>query len=522
LDTLETLFGQPGEFQVISAVQLRPEPSYWIAKCPDENIRRERLLEAVHHLPRPLIIYASKREDVTRWANELQQAGFRRYGVMTGESTPEERSQLIDNWRERNIDIVVATSAFGLGIDRGDVRTVIHVCIPETIDRFYQEVGRIGRDGKAAISLTLYTDEDYNIAQSLNEKSTITSDRGLQRWQSMFERKQVLSNGFYRVPIDLSPSKLQGDIDMNSQQNRAWNSRTLALMSQASLIKIDWEKPPQKINFTSEADYQRACNISQNSRIIHILNEYHLNRDVWDLLVEPIRQQRQTLNSQNISLMKEALKRPHSHRCFSEIFEEAYTISAREKPTPRKSVKVSRACGGCPFCRQHKNKHFSGIMPSSFPVWQNPYFSLGEDLKRLFAGEKLMLIFYNESDSKNWERRKKQILEWLIVQGINNVVLSENERGYLKEIANQNPESLIFLFDKYQPIKISAVPTLIWHPSAIPIPKNYLYPGDRASTYRIILLPIDTPDPNRDDRKLINIFNGQSFRLEIFCKEIGL
>ena len=125
-----------------------------------------RLLEAVHHLPRPLIIYASKREDVKRWAEELKQAGFRRYGVMTGESTSKERSELIHNWSEKNIDIVVATSAFGLGIDRGDVRAVIHVCIPETIDRFYQEVGRIGRDGKAAISLTLYTEDDYKIARS--------------------------------------------------------------------------------------------------------------------------------------------------------------------------------------------------------------------------------------------------------------------------------------------------------------------------------------------------------------------
>lgn len=63
LDTLETLFGQPGPFQVISAVQLRPEPSYWFAWCQSEDLRKQRLLEAIYHLPRPLIIYATKVAD---------------------------------------------------------------------------------------------------------------------------------------------------------------------------------------------------------------------------------------------------------------------------------------------------------------------------------------------------------------------------------------------------------------------------------------------------------------------------
>ncbi|WP_052672291.1 protein DpdF [Aliterella atlantica] len=515
LQTLETFFGQPGEFQVISAVQLRPEPSYWFAKCANENVRRERLLEAVHHLPRPLIIYASTREDVSRWADELQQAGFSRYGVMTGKSTPEERKQLISDWCERKIDIVVATSAFGLGVDRGDVRAVIHVCIPETIDRFYQEVGRVGRDGKAAISLTLYTDDDYKIAQHLNEKSTITIERGLQRWRSMFERKQVLSNGCYRVSIDIPPSMLPEDIDMDSQQNRAWNSRTLTLMSQAGLIAIDWENPLHRSSFTSEADYQHAY----NSRIIRTLDEYHLNPDTWELKVEHIRQRRQALNYQNLSLMKEASQRPN--RCFAEIFEQAYAIPARAKHTPRKSVKVSRACGGCPFCRQQKVASFSEVMPSPLPIWGSPHFALGEQLKRLFAGEKLMLVFYNYLEAKQWRTNQSQIIEWLIQQGINNIVFSDNGKESVKEVINQFRENSIFLFDNYQPIKMPAIPTLILHPPAVSIPQSYLCQSDRSS-YRIILLPNDTPDPNRDDRKLIDVFNGRSFRIEVFCKEIGL
>ncbi|MHC5725300.1 MAG: protein DpdF, partial [Nostoc sp.] len=154
LDTLETLFGQ--DLQVISAVQLRPEPAYWFKRCETEELRKQRLLEAVYHLPRPLIIYGTKVKDVEDWKRELTRAGFKRCDLMTGKSTTQQREQLIEKWREGKIDIVVATSAFGLGIDQSDVRAVIHLCIPETIDRFYQEVGRGGRDGKACMSLTLY------------------------------------------------------------------------------------------------------------------------------------------------------------------------------------------------------------------------------------------------------------------------------------------------------------------------------------------------------------------------------
>lgn len=149
----------------------------------------KRLLEAVYHLPHPLIIYGTKVKDVENWKRELTRAGFKRCDLMTGKSTTQQREQLIEKWREGKIDIVVATSAFGLGIDQSDVRAVIHVCIPETIDRFYQEVGRGGRDGKACMSLTLYTTEDFNVARGLNEKSTITIERGLQRWESMFAKK---------------------------------------------------------------------------------------------------------------------------------------------------------------------------------------------------------------------------------------------------------------------------------------------------------------------------------------------
>ncbi|MBD1932585.1 MULTISPECIES: protein DpdF [Cyanophyceae] len=521
LDTLETLFSQPGSFQVISAVQLRPEPSYWFSWCRSEQERRERLLEAVYHLPRPLIIYATEREDVFDWSGELSRVGFKRYAMMTGESTAQERSQLIKNWHERRVDIVVATSAFGLGVDQADVRAVIHACVPETIDRFYQEVGRGGRDGKAAVSLTLYTSNDQKVAKSL-KKSTITIDRGFERWQSMFYRKEIAPDRKFRVPINAPPSMKEGDIDMYNKKSRKWNIHTLTLMSRAGLIEVNWEDPPIKTNFDSEESYLKAFEHYQNHRIINIINEYHLSKDSWETQIDPIRLQRQDLSYQKLQLMKEALwTKPQ--RCLSEIFAEAYTISVSEKLSPRKPIIVARACGGCAFCRKRGVKPFPGIMPAPLPVWQHPDFFVGGELQRLLAEEKLLLIFYESVEAKKWERQRNKLLRWLIAQGIHNVVTPQELHSIFKKEANRVTDAFIFFFEdeKYQPIKMPRLPTLIVHSQKFPLPQIYLK-NSTSQAPHIILLPVSTPDPSRDDRRLIDIFPGRSFRFEPFCTEIGI
>jgi hypothetical protein len=438
---------------------------------------------------------------------------------MTGESSPAERSQLIENLRERRVDIVVATSAFGLGVDQSDVRAVIHACIPETIDRFYQEVGRGGRDGKAAISLTLHTNEDLDIAKYLNDKSAITIERGLQRWQSMFLKKEPSIDGRFRVPVNIPPSLQLADIDMNSEQNQAWNIRTLTLMSRAGLIEMDADEPPLRIKLESEDAYQKAWELHRESRFIRILDESHLNEQTWGYKVEPIRQQRQNWSYKNLQLMREALR---PKRCISEILAEAYTIPTRATPEPRKQVIVSRACGGCPVCRKKGESLFSGIMPAPLPVWQNPKFFVGEELERLLAGDKSMLIFYESMEDKTWKLKRPQLFQLFIEQGIRNLVITHEFYSTLIKEPNLIPDAFLFLFEKYQPILMPRIPTLIFHPPGKVFPDNYLSPNRTYNAPLIIMLPVDTPDPSRNDRKLIDIYSGKYFMFNHFCTEVSL
>jgi hypothetical protein len=438
---------------------------------------------------------------------------------MTGESSPAERSQLIEDLRERRVDIVVATSAFGLGVDQPDVRAVIHACIPETIDRFYQEIGRGGRDGKAAISIALHTTEDLKIAKYLNENAAITIERGLQRWESMFSKKIILADGRYRVPVNIPPSYQLADIDMNSEQNQAWNIRTLTLMSRSGLIEIDSERPPLIKNFESKDAYQKAWEMHRESRFIRILDESHLKAETWERKVESIRQQRQNWSYKNLELMREALR---PKRCISEILAEAYTIGDRAIPEPRKPVIVSRACGGCPICRKNGDSLFAGIMPAPISVWQNPKLFVGKELERLLAGDNLMLIFYESMEEKSWKRKSPQIFQWLREQGIRNLVVSHEFYSTLIKEPNLISDAFLFLFENYQPLLMPRIPTLIFHPHGKAIPEKYLSPNRTSDAPLIIVLPVDTPDPSRNDRKLIDIFPGKYFMFNHFCTEVNL
>jgi hypothetical protein len=335
----------------------------------------------------------------------------------------------------------------------------------------------------------------------------------------MFLNKTILPDGRFRVPVNIPPSLQLADIDMNSKKNQEWNICTLTLMSRAGLIEIDSERPPLKIKFKSTDAYQKAWELHRESRFIRILDESHLKAQTWENKVEPIRQLRQNWSYRNLELMREALR---PERCISEILAEAYTICDRTIPEPRKMVRISPACGGCPVCRKNGKSLFSGIMPTPSPVWQNPKFLVGEELKKMLAGDKFMLIFYDSLEEKSWQLKSPKLFKWLIEQGINNLVVYDEFHSRSIADLNQIPGAFLFLFKKYQPIQMPRIPTLIFHPPGKAIPDNYLSPNRNSEAPLIIVLPLDTRDPSRNDRKLIDIFSGKYFMFNHFCTEVNL
>ena len=117
------------------------------------------------------IVYCIRRKDVDVMAAQLKLEGFNVMPYHAG-LTPEERKQAQDAFRSERCDIVVATVAFGMGIDRSNVRFVVHTGMPKSIEHYQQEAGRAGRDGLEAECVLLASGQDFKTWEFILNKSS--------------------------------------------------------------------------------------------------------------------------------------------------------------------------------------------------------------------------------------------------------------------------------------------------------------------------------------------------------------
>jgi ATP-dependent DNA helicase RecQ len=140
----------------------RPNLRLEVERAADADAQTELLLQRVTHLPLPGLVYAATRKGTERYADALSERGLVARAYHAGMKAAERR-EVHEAFLVGDLDVVVATTAFGMGIDKPDVRFVVHAQVSDSLDSYYQEIGRAGRDGEPALALLLYRPEDLGL-----------------------------------------------------------------------------------------------------------------------------------------------------------------------------------------------------------------------------------------------------------------------------------------------------------------------------------------------------------------------
>ena len=140
----------------------RPNIHLAVERHEDEAAKERAVIESALAAPKPGLVYVATRADTERLAERFRDEGVRAAAYHGGMAAGRRREVHEDFLADR-LDVVVATSAFGMGVDKPNVRFVVHGDITESLDAYYQEVGRSGRDGDPSTAVLHYRQEDLGL-----------------------------------------------------------------------------------------------------------------------------------------------------------------------------------------------------------------------------------------------------------------------------------------------------------------------------------------------------------------------
>jgi len=201
------------EAQLFRQSYERPNLSYTVRRA---DAKMADLTAIISKVPGTAIVYCKSRRRTLEIAQLLQMHGIATHFYHAGLSA-EERDQKQQDWINNKVQVMVCTNAFGMGIDKPDVRLVIHADMPDCLENYYQEAGRAGRDGKKSYAVLLYTPADIESLQELHTTRYPSFEQIRQVYQSLVNFLQIPSYSGDDLRYTLHFADFVRNFQLNSQ-----------------------------------------------------------------------------------------------------------------------------------------------------------------------------------------------------------------------------------------------------------------------------------------------------------------
>ncbi|MGF0145267.1 DEAD/DEAH box helicase [Sharpea azabuensis] len=412
---LKKMFSEEDRFIQIRCDSLRHEPRFMLIKCENANEKNKKMIELIRKLPHPMIVYFNRIQDADDAVKILKEHGLNNIREFTGNTNSMDRETLIEQWRKNEFEIMVATSAFGIGVDKSDVRTVLHMCVPPNPNAYYQELGRGGRDGLPCLSVMCITPaSDIPSTKRMINTSILSYEKMVDRWNAMYSNEYTIKRkNILTINPSVKPSYLKKDEDeeeITNEDNTRWNIYVLLLFHRYNLITID------SINLVNK-DYSFKIYINdpvltqskeeQSERFKQIRTiEYNHFNNAFQYLVHAIEEDQ--------------------NECWSEMFYDTYS-------------RVELYCAGC-----NNHKEIDKTIGHKFPLRKR----IDKPLQRkqrsyLFspANNEILVLVQNNDEVK-------EVISKLAKEGLSVLVCEDEHFDRYMDINDQNLlDSNLFIID---------------------------------------------------------------------------
>lgn len=264
-----SLFSITKEDVVVHSLN-RANIAYDLVEVTGESERRQYVFDQIDRLQGPGIVYCSTRQAVDVLTASYQLDGSKRVHGYHGGMNSMERMLVQSQFLAGELDVIIATNAFGMGIDKPDIRYVIHYQMPASLEAYAQEIGRIGRDGKPGYALLFFSWDDLQIHQHMLEKEYPTQAQ-VQRYEQLCKSGNPLTNEALAM-MDLS-EEMAALLAFYTEKVLA-NTQVAATGEVSSHAPIIWQETEKRKSFKQKKLSEMLSYVKEENCLRARINSY--------------------------------------------------------------------------------------------------------------------------------------------------------------------------------------------------------------------------------------------------------